>query len=169
MKKLNFSFIWLSLLCFALSACFKAEPTTSNTDSNQSAIDVKQPAQSLDLKSLSGNLSTSALPNVAQLYAEKAYQVEVEDTGRVVKLLADDTNGLNHQKFLVKVASGQILLFAHNIDLAKRIDEIAVGDIITFRGEYVYNPKGGVVHWTHHDPRGRHPAGWIKLNGKIYE
>lgn len=169
MKKINVSWIWLSLLCVALSACFKAEPTTAQTDASQSAIDVKQPAQTLNLKSLSSNLGTSALPNVAQLYADKAYQVEVEDTGRVVKLLADDTNGLKHQKFLVKVASGQTLLFAHNIDLAKRIDEIAVGDTIAFRGEYVYNPKGGVVHWTHQDPSGHHPAGWIKLNGKIYE
>lgn len=169
MKKINVSFVWLSLLCFVLGACFKAEPTTSHADSSQSAIDVKQSAQSLDFKSLSGNLNASALPNVAKLYADKAYQVEVEDTGRVVKLLADDTNGLEHQKFLVKVASGQTLLFAHNIDLAERINEIAVGDTISFRGEYVYNPKGGVVHWTHHDPSGRHPAGWIKLNGKTYE
>jgi hypothetical protein len=161
--------VWLCLFCFALSACFKAEPTVSHDNSAQSAIDVKQSAQTLDLKSLDGSSTSTSLPNVARLYDDKAYQVEVEDTGRVVKLLPDDINGLKHQKFLVKVASGQTLLFAHNIDLAKRIDEIAIGDTITFRGEYVYNPKGGVVHWTHHDPSGHHPAGWIKLNGKTYE
>lgn len=169
MKKSNVNLIWLYLLCFALSACFKADPSASHDRSSQSAIDVKQSSQTLDFKPLSGNLTSASLPNVAKLYADQANKVEVEDTGRVVKLLADDTNGLKHQKFLVKVASGQTLLFAHNIDLAKRIDDIAVGDTITFRGEYVYNPKGGVVHWTHHDPSGHHPAGWIKLNGKIYE
>jgi hypothetical protein len=169
MKKANTHLIWLCLLCFTLNACFKAEPTSSHESASQSAIDVKQPSQSIDLKPLSGDLNASTLPDVAKLYGAKAYQVEVEDTGRVVKLFADDTNGLKHQKFLVKVASGQTLLFAHNIELAKRIDEIAVGDTITFRGEYVYNPKGDVVHWTHHDPSGHHPAGWIQLNGKIYE
>lgn len=169
MIKIRVNLIWLSLICLALNACFKAAPTASNEGASQSAIDVKQSSQTLDLKPLSGNLTSATLPNVAKLYADQANKVQVEDTGRVVKLLLDDINGLKHQKFLVKVASGQTLLFAHNIDLANRIDDIAVGDTITFRGEYVYNPKGGVVHWTHHDPSGHHPAGWIKLNGKIYE
>ena len=83
--------------------------------------------------------------------------------------MADDNRGSRHQKFLVKVATGQTLLFAHNIDLAPRIDAINVGDTVEFRGEYEYNPKGGVVHWTHHDPRGKHYAGWILHNGKRYE
>jgi hypothetical protein len=33
----------------------------------------------------------------------------------------------------------------------------------------VWNAQGGMVHWTHHDPEGRHVAGWLKHNGRIYQ
>ena len=95
--------------------------------------------------------------------------VQVEDTGVIIKILADDNKGSRHQKFLVKIADGQTLLFAHNIDLAPRLDDLKVGDTVQFRGEYEYNPKGGIVHWTHRDPQGKHYAGWIKHNGQVYE
>jgi hypothetical protein len=46
---------------------------------------------------------------------------------------------------------------------------VQTGDEISFYGEYVYNPKGGVMHWTHHAPRGDHVAGWIMHNSKKYQ
>lgn len=111
----------------------------------------------------------SANTSVDVAYANRAFNVTVEGQGTVVKVLPDDTNGLKHQKFLVKVASGKTLLFAHNIDLAPRVADIKIGDLVEFKGEYVFNPKGGVVHWTHRDPRGEQAPGWIKHNGKTYE
>ncbi|MDE1266260.1 DUF3465 domain-containing protein, partial [Vibrio aestuarianus] len=36
-------------------------------------------------------------------------------------------------------------------------------------GEYEWNKKGGVMHWTHNDPNNKHPHGWLKHNGKTYE
>jgi hypothetical protein len=107
--------------------------------------------------------------SVDSAYEDRLSNVSIEGQGMVVKILADDNNGSRHQKFLVKIANGKTLLFAHNIDLALRIEDIKIGDEVTFRGEYVFNPKGGVIHWTHHDPRGEHVAGWIKHNGQKYE
>jgi len=113
--------------------------------------------------------SSPAFPSASELFAKKARDEMVDGAGVVVRLLADDNKGSRHQKFLVEIAGGQTLLFAHNIDLALRIDTLKVGDKISFRGEYSYNEKGGVVHWTHLDPRNEHPAGWIKHNGITYQ
>ena len=87
----------------------------------------------------------------------------------VVKILPDDNMGSRHQRFIVKLNSGRTVLVAHNIDLAQRIDSLRMGDTIAFFGEYEWNQKGGVMHWTHHDPQGRHPDGWIKHNGQTYQ
>lgn len=90
-------------------------------------------------------------------------------TGTVIKVLADDNQGSRHQKFIVRASSTLTILIAHNIDLAPRVKDLKIGDNIEFSGEYEWNSKGGVVHWTHHDPQGLHPAGWIKYHGKIYQ
>lgn len=162
---------WLALLSVLLVSCFQAEPEHSDGNQAQSAIEVKSQTKTLDLKSLSGENNPLSVNNasVKQAFERKQSNVWVEGSGSVKKLLADDNNGSRHQKFLVSISDKQTLLFAHNIDLAPRLDTLQVGDAIDFRGEYVYNPKGGVVHWTHRDPQGGIEAGWIKYNGKTYE
>jgi hypothetical protein len=94
---------------------------------------------------------------------------QVAGQGTVVKIMSDDTESSRHQRFIVRLHSGQTLLMAHNIDLAQRIDSLREGDTVAFYGEYEWNPKGGVIHWTHHDPQGRHPGGWIKHDGQTYQ
>jgi Protein of unknown function (DUF3465) len=106
---------------------------------------------------------------VQQAFVEHASNVSVEAEGVVAKVLADDNQGARHQRFIVKLDNGISLLIAHNIDLAPRIENLNAGDNIAFKGEYVWNAKGGIVHWTHHDPSGHHAAGWLKHNGKTYE
>jgi len=113
--------------------------------------------------------------NVAQAVTlQQAYQnhqsdVQVKGRGKVTRILKDDTQGSRHQKFIIKISSGQTILIAHNIDLAPRINAIKKGDIIEFYGEYEWNRKGGVVHWTHHDPRNRHVGGWLRHSGRLYQ
>ena len=90
-------------------------------------------------------------------------------SGRVIKILSDDNSGSRHQRFIIELGSGQTLLIAHNIDLAGYVDGLSEGSQVSVSGEYEWNEKGGVVHWTHHDPQGSHPGGWIQFNGKRYE
>jgi hypothetical protein len=94
---------------------------------------------------------------------------QVEGEGEVIKILPDDLKGRRHQRFIIRLNSGQTLLISHNIDLAPRISKLRKGDSIAFSGEYEWNHKGGVIHWTHHDPAGRHMGGWIKHRGKKYQ
>ena len=102
-------------------------------------------------------------------FANGTSDVQVEGEGTVIRILPDDVDGSRHQRFIVQLASGQTLLITHNIEVAPRIAGLKVGDSIGFNGEYVWNQKGGVIHWTHHDPQGRHIAGWVIHNGKRYQ
>ncbi len=100
-------------------------------------------------------------------YDEKRSNIQVTGTGEVIKLLPDDTEGSQHQKMIVRVGPNQTILISHNISLAPRA-EVKEGDTITFHGEYEWNEKGGIVHWTHHDPKNTHPDGWLEVNGIRY-
>lgn len=106
---------------------------------------------------------------LAHAYENKKSDVQVRGAGVVIKNLSDDTTGSRHQKFILKLSSGQTLLISHNIDLAPRINALRKGDTVDFYGEYEWSSKGGVVHWTHHDPRGNHVGGWLKHNGATYQ
>ncbi|MFC6051964.1 hypothetical protein A6M14_08500 [Acinetobacter sp. Ac_877] len=103
---------------------------------------------------------------IENAFKNKLSNVQVEGVGKVVAILPDDNEGSRHQKFILELESGQTILIAHNIDLASRLQHLSKGDVVQFFGEYEYSAKGGVVHWTHHDPRKKHPDGWLKHNGK---
>ena len=102
------------------------------------------------------------------LFETKQSDVQVTGAGTVSRLMADDTQGDRHQRFILRLASGQTLLVAHNIDIAPRLNGLAVGDPVAFSGSYIYTAQGGTIHWTHHDPGGTHAAGWLEWNGKKY-
>jgi hypothetical protein len=104
-----------------------------------------------------------------QAFAARRSNIQVEGSGTVTALLRDDTKGSRHQKFILELSSGQTLLVAHNIDLAPRLDNLQRGDTVAFCGEYEWNAKGGVLHWTHRDPAGRHPGGWLRHRGQFYQ
>ncbi len=113
------------------------------------------------------------LPKDGERAILDAYKAQRSDfwatvSGDVVKVLPDDDEGDRHQKFLLELPSGHTLLIAHNIDIAPRVP-VKEGDAVTLRGEYEWKEQGGVMHWTHHDPGGRRPGGWIEHAGKKYE
>jgi hypothetical protein len=106
---------------------------------------------------------------VAEAYANQASGLQLSGQGAVSRLLDDDHDGSRHQRFILRLDSGQTLLVAHNIDLAPRIDSLQVGDTVSFNGVYEWNDRGGVLHWTHHDPQGEHEPGWLRHRGRTYE
>lgn len=106
---------------------------------------------------------------LAAAFEGRRSDVQVRGGGHITRLLPDDNNGSRHQRFIVRLASGQTLLIAHNIDLADRIASLQTGDYVEFNGEYAWTAQGGVIHWTHRDPRGSHVAGWIKHNDRTYQ
>ncbi len=106
---------------------------------------------------------------VRSAFQNQRSNLQVEGQGKVIQILPDDLEGSKHQRFILRLNSGQTLLIAHNIDLAPRINSLRVGDFVTFYGEYEYNSQGGVIHWTHHDPRNAHVGGWIKHCGRTYQ
>jgi hypothetical protein len=106
---------------------------------------------------------------IGRAFASRSSDIQVEGEGTVLRVLPDDLDQPRHQRFVVQLASGQTLLVTHNIDIAPRIVGLAAGDSVRFNGEYVWNAKGGVIHWTHHDPKGKHVAGWVIHNGKTYK
>lgn len=106
---------------------------------------------------------------IMQAYQEQISNIQVQSKGEVKAILADDNDGSRHQKMILKLENGLTVLVAHNIDLAPRVEGLRKGEIVEFYGEYEYSPKGGVIHWTHHDPQGKHVDGWLKYQGKSYQ
>ncbi|WP_202741553.1 DUF3465 domain-containing protein [Acinetobacter calcoaceticus] len=113
--------------------------------------------------------SNDKVDTIKAAYEQRQSNVQVQGSGRVKAILRDDNDGSRHQKFILVLKNGLSILVAHNIDLANKIPNLKKGDMVEFYGEYEYNPKGGVLHWTHLDPQTRHESGWLKHDGQIYQ
>lgn len=105
---------------------------------------------------------------LAWAFENQISEIRVTCSGTVVYKLADDIADIRHQRFLIELESGQTLLIVHNIDLVKRVKPLHLGDKVIVRGEYIWNDKGGLIHYTHRDPEGLQPSGWIKHRGVLY-
>ncbi|OGL42827.1 MAG: hypothetical protein A2161_04815 [Candidatus Schekmanbacteria bacterium RBG_13_48_7] len=90
--------------------------------------------------------------------------------GTVIKSLSDDIEIPRHQRFIIKTEKGQTILIVHNIDIAKRIP-IEPGKHLLVSGEYLWNPQGGRIHYTHRSTSRKKPGGYIKDldTDKIYD
>lgn len=112
---------------------------------------------------------SQANSSVIRAYQEQKENSLVSGSGKVVKILSDDLKGSKHQRFILRISSDLTVLIAHNIDLAPRIPTLQVGKTVTFKGQYEYQARGGVIHWTHHDPQGRRQGGWLEYEGKRFQ
>ena len=127
------------------------------------------PRQHADDARTNATSSDRADGSLATAFENHRSNVQVQGGGSVTRILSDDNEGSRHQRFIVRMASGQTVLIAHNIDLAGRVGSLKPGDPVEFCGEYEWNERGGVVHWTHRDPQRSHVDGWIKHDGHTYQ
>ncbi|HEX9793626.1 MAG TPA: DUF3465 domain-containing protein [Planctomycetota bacterium] len=113
-------------------------------------------------------LASDGVGTIAAAVRDKrsGFMVQVEGTVRAV--LADDDDGARHQRFILELADGATVLVAHNIDLAERVP-LDRDDVVEVFGQFEFNDRGGVLHWTHHDPGKRHEEGWIRHDGNKYD
>ena len=155
MKKNAFNAIALAVVLIIALAQFLGESLRTNSPATDTPTAPPATAATTDV--------------FARAFAERQNDLQVRGEGQVKKILADDNDGSRHQRFILELDSGQTLLVAHNIDLAPRIDKLRPGDTVEFFGEYEWTRQGGVIHWTHHDPRGRHAAGWLRHKGRTYD
>lgn len=152
------------------------QPATQGSGSAGTALE--EPEDEVDLSDLQigtsfessvPTLELTSLDRLRQAIDGREERVWMTLEGTVVHILADDNEGSRHQRFLFEVAPGfPTFKLSHNIDLAPRIP-IDKGDTFVTRGRYEWNDKGGVIHWTHHDPDGDIAGGWVELRGERYE
>jgi len=110
---------------------------------------------------------------VYDAWAAHRSKIEVTASGSVARILGTRVGPSGaHEGFLLHLRGsagrGLTVRIEDNVDLTGPIP-LAAGDTVEVRGEYIYDPRGGLIHYTHLDPRGRHAAGYVRVNGKIYD
>ena len=179
--------IWIKILAFIAALYVSYTGTqhlanlnhaSSNSGNNNPANNSQQAAQFDRQVTLAANHAADD-STVSQHSEGFIDHSEVTGNGTVIKILPDDNkaggdltgenHGSRHQRFILRLPSGQTVLIVHNIDLAPRVELLTEGDAVVFKGVYISNSQGGIIHWTHRDPNGRHEDGWLKRNGKIYQ
>lgn len=123
---------------------------------------------------LAGGCASPSTPNdaaVCDAYQAGRSHVEVVADGTVTRVLGVKAGRTSpHEGFLMKLGSGcdTIVRVEANTDFTGQFS-LAPGDRVTVKGEYEFYRLGGVIHWTHRDPRGRHEGGYVEVGGKTYD
>ena len=111
-----------------------------------------------------------AVISFEELVSRQISHIQVKGEGVVTAILNDDLAGRKHQRFILELALYKTIIVLNNIDIFPRLEPLEVGDRVEFYGEYVWNRHGGVLHWTHNDPKGVHGNGYVKVvTGGIVE
>ena len=174
MRIFSLSSVVIKSTQFLLLSLIAVSMVLSGCQPNDSVLS-PQPQPKNEVSEASADVNTAHIcdnATIKQAFDAQKSKHQVKGCGTIIKALPDDNEGSRHQKILVEltgVTPKQTLLLVHNIDIAQRVAEVERGQTLSFYGEYIYNDKGGLVHWTHHDPAARHQGGWIESGGVRYE
>jgi len=117
--------------------------------------------------------AASQVPDDAAVCAAFSAQrsgVEVVAQGSVTHVLGVQAGRSSpHEGFLLRLDSGCAIVVRVevNTDFTGTIP-LSIGQRVLVKGDYEYYSRGGVIHWTHRDPRGRHENGYVDVNGTMY-
>jgi hypothetical protein len=110
---------------------------------------------------------------VYSAWSEHRSHIEVTASGSVAHVLGTRAGPSGeHEGFLLHLRGaagrGLTVRVEDNTDLTGPIP-LQAGSDVEVRGEYIYDSRGGLIHYTHRDPRLRHPAGYVRVEGKVYQ
>jgi hypothetical protein len=99
--------------------------------------------------------------------------IEVQASGSIARVLGERSGRSGpHEGFLLHLTGagghGLTVRVESNLDIMGNF-AVHEGDAAIVRGQYEYDPGGGVLHWTHRDLAGRHPGGFVEVNGHRYD
>lgn len=106
---------------------------------------------------------------IVQAQAAQAQKVELTVTAPVLKLLREENYREPHQRFLLSLSNGTTVLVANDLKYGTYVPNLRPGALLRLHGEYIWNEKGGVLHWTHLSDEPRHESGYIDYNGWRYQ
>ena len=141
-------------------------PAAPTATAEPASAPAEKPAKAKRGKAKPAAAAPAAAPKSPEVLTDGLWW---EGSGVVEKVLPDDTTPPRHQRFFLRDDRGRSLFFAHNVDEAPRVPDLAEGDEISFRGEWRDNEMGGAMHWTHRAGAGRRKGGWLERDGVRYE
>ena len=112
--------------------------------------------------------SSSGLADAQRVCASGASHVEIHVVGTIARYLGTrNSESGEHEGFVVTPSgSNAQLVIEDNVNITGFIP-LRRGDSVELQGQYECND--GVIHWTHHDPSGRHVMGYVNVNGRRFQ
>ena len=112
--------------------------------------------------------SPSSVADAQRACASGTSHVEIHVAGTIARYLGTrNSESGEHEGFLVTPnGSTAHLLIEDNVNITGFIP-MRSGDSVELQGQYECND--GVIHWTHHDPSGRHVMGYVIVNGRRFQ
>jgi hypothetical protein len=124
----------------------------------------------------SATTAATALDDIRGACNTGAQHVEAHLSGYVARVLGIRAGASgSHEGFILATADCSHKIQTCPVASLKVEDNVDITGVIPLRrGERVelqgqYECNDGVIHWTHRDPRGRHIAGYIRVNGNTYQ